>query len=192
MTESAANNGSTDIVAKPGREYRWRRYAFVALMLIFGIAFAYDGFVRYPAQQAQFNAMSEAQKANAEKPHSDLDVRLQKILAVAMIPFAAALLGYFLYQSRGVCRLSDGVLYVPGHPPVPLEHIRALDKSLWDRKGIAEVEYQFPQSSGPSTLRLDEFVYQYQPIRQIMHRIENHLDPGGETGSEADEKNAGA
>ena len=192
MTDSAASNGRTDIIAKPGAEYRWRRYAFVALMLSFGLWFAYDGFVRYPAQQAQFNAMSEMQKSNAKKPPSDLDIRLQKVLAFGMIPFAAALLGYFFYQSRGVCRLSDGVLYVPGHPPVRLNDIRALDKRLWERNGIAEVEYQLPQSPSAATLRLDEFVYQYQPIRAIVNRIESHLNPERPTEPETDKENAGA
>jgi len=92
-----------------------------------------------------------------------------------MIPFAAALLAYFLYRSRGVCRLSNGVLYVPGHPPVPLEDIRALDKAVWNRSGIAKVEYQLSQSSTARTLRLDEFAYQYKPIRAIVDRIEAHL-----------------
>ncbi len=191
MIEAAPNDGQTEIVAKPGTEYRLKRYAFVALMLIFGLALAYDGFVRYPAQQAKFNAMTEEQKSNAKKPPSDFDIRLQKQLAAGLIPLAVILLAYFLYSSRGVCRLSGEVLYVPGHPPVPLENIRALGKEKWERKGIADVEYE-TEAGNVAKLRLDDFAYQYQPIRAIVDRIEAHLDPQQQRDPEAHEPGSGA
>jgi hypothetical protein len=109
-------------------------------------------------------------------PHSDLDIRFQKVLGSLLPPVGLALLGWTLYQSRGAYRLRGGVLSVPGHPDVPLDSIREMDMSSWDRKGIAWVGYE----RGPGDVQwlvLDDFVYDRPPTDKIVKRIETHLAP---------------
>ena len=43
-------------------------------------------------------------------------------------------------------------------------------------KGIAKVTYRDPSGNASRTFRLDEFIYQYQPVRQIIARIEKYLE----------------
>ena len=94
-----------------------------------------------------------------------------------------ALLIWTLYRSRGEYRLSGHTLYVPGHPPIPLESIVKMDKTLWDKKGIAWIEYALPSSDGPAdptgsrTLKLDDFVYDRDPTDAIVERIEQIIAP---------------
>ena len=66
------------------------------------------------------------------------------------------------------------VLSVPGHPDVPLEAIRQMDKSRWDRKGIAKVEYELAPGQS-NRLTLDDFIYDRPPTDRIVERIEAHL-----------------
>jgi hypothetical protein len=84
-------------------------------------------------------------------------------------------LAWFLYTSRGEYRLSGDTLTVPGHPPVPLQFIRSLDKSFWDRKGIAYIDYELPAPSVSGRIKLDDFVYERPPTDAIVERIEHYL-----------------
>lgn len=159
-----------EIVARPGCYYRNTRFIFVAATLFFAAYFAYDGWVAWPREAAM-----NRQDPKTGAPHSDFDIRLQKILACSLPPVGIALLAWTLYNSRGVYRLRGDVLSVPGHPDVPFDAIRAIDKSKWDRKGIAYVEYEVGGRAG--RLRLDDFVYERQPTDKIMERVEAHVAP---------------
>jgi hypothetical protein len=75
------------------------------------------------------------------------------------------------------------VLHVPGHPPIPLNNIRKVDKRLWERKGIAYVEYEVPGSAERRQFKLDDFVYERQPTDAIFERIEKHVSAMLEQGS---------
>lgn len=78
-------------------------------------------------------------------------------------------------------RLKDDVLYVPGHPPVPLDAIRQIDKSKWDKKGIAYLDYELDsQPNAPAvkgSIKLDDFVYDQNPTDAIMAAIEEKVAP---------------
>ena len=111
-------------------------------------------------------------------PHSDSDIRLQKILAVALPIAAALMLAWALYNSRGEYRLTGNILSTPGHPNVPLEDMIAVDKARWDRKGIAYIAYKNSASKG--RIRLDDFIYDRDPTDEIYKRIEAHMG-GGQT-----------
>ena len=173
MTAATADSAAppdAEIVARPGRYYRNTRFIFVAAMLFFAAYFAYDGWVAWPREAAMHR-----QDPKTGAPHSDFDILLQKILACSLPPVALAMLARTLYNSRGVYRLRGDVLSVPGHPDVPFDAIRAIDKSRWDRKGIAYVEYEAGGRRG--RLRLDDFVYEREPTDQIMERVEAHVAP---------------
>lgn len=174
MSENAIDQ--PEIIAPPGKEYRMRRYLFVILMLAAGLWFFYDGFVGYPQKQDRFLAMTSEERAHATAPPTDLDIQIQKGLGLGLTLLAPICFGIFMYRSRGSYRLEGETLSVPGHPPVQFSQIVELDKSLWDRKGIAKVTYRDSANNGSLTLRLDDFIYQYQPVRQIVERIEKYLE----------------
>jgi len=179
------------IVARGGQTYRRYRYIMFALMICFSVWFLYDGFKRWPEENRLYALVSDKiaqlesdrlhtdNKALADlrerqkqiKNHTEFSVALQKILGFALTPAALGLLVFWLRRSRGEYRLDNGVLHVPGHPPVPLECISTLDKTKWDRKGIAFAEYQLGTGQR-GRFRLDDFIYDAHPIRDIVKQIE--------------------
>ena len=61
---------------------------------------------------------------------------------------------------------------MPGHPAIPLSAIRTIDKKLWDRKGIAYIEYEETEGGPRKKFRVDDVVYEREPTDRIMDRIE--------------------
>lgn len=176
------------IVARASNDYRVRRYIMVALLIGAGGWFAYDGLVKWPRINREIAALrAEQVRADADgdtgrvgaiteelkdlgDEHGPLAIFFQKLLAVACPLAGVAYLGWTQYNSRGEVRLDESdVLHAPGHPPVPLANVTAVDRSRWDRKGIADLAYALPD--GPSgRVRLDDFVYQREPIDAIYDR----------------------
>jgi hypothetical protein len=163
------------IIAKPGHYYRWTRFIMTVVLMVYGGLSIRDGFVTWP---------NWPQTHPYEKPKTPMDILFNQVLGVALPPLALILLIRALYNSRGKYRLQDGVLHIPGHPPIPLEKIQSLDRELWDRKGIAFVKYDLsgapnlsgiPSRTDKSTFRLDDFVYQREPTDQIFKQIEQSL-----------------
>ena len=167
--QPATGDGDEEIVARAGRYYRNTRYIFSLGLVLMGAWFAYDGWVAWPRQAAMHR---ENPKTGA--PRSETDIRLQRVLGSLLPPAGIAFLIWTLYQSRGAYRLRGDVLSVPGHPVIPLDAIRAMDKSKWDRKGIATVQYELTPGR-PGWLVLDDFVYDRPPTDRIVERIEAHL-----------------
>ena len=172
MSDSTAH---PEVIARSGREYRLRRGAFAILLIVMGLWFALDGFIRWPAEQRAFEQATPEQRALMTKPHNDASILLQRLLALSLTPLGLILLPYFLYMSRGQCRLSQDTLYLPGHPPIPLQNVLELDKSKWDRKGIAYISYSVDGSSANRSAKFDDFAYEQQPLHDIVKRIEEHL-----------------
>ena len=183
MTESTAH---PDIIARGGGEYRLKRGMFALLLIIMGLWFALDGFIRWPAEQRRFAEMTPEKQALMTKPHNDASILFQRVLALTLTPLGLYLLPYFLYMSRGQCRLSGETLYLPGHPPIPLQNISELDKSKWDRKGIAYISYTAGDSAESRSAKLDDFAYDQQPIQEIVSRIESHLQSAAEPAEGSD------
>jgi hypothetical protein len=163
------------IVARAGQYYRWTRFIMVAVLLIYGGLSIRDGFFTWPKWP---------QSHPYEKPKTQMDILFNQVLGGVLPPLAIVLLIRALYNSRGEYRLEDGVVYVPGHPPVPLDKIQAMNRERWDRKGIAFVKYDLSGAGGPSapptkadkhTFRLDDFVYDRGPIDEIFKQIEQSL-----------------
>ena len=203
--EAQVTSASSDIiVAKPATYYRMTRYVMVLAFVGMGLWFCYDGWIGWPygnqrleeisgeltaAQQANdteaITRLSEEQKKYNH--HKDTDILLQKVLGFVLPPLGIVMLVWALYNSRGVYRLSGQTLEVPGHPPVSFDHIRRLDKQLWDRKGIAYVDYDVDGQTG--RLKLDDFVYERKPTDDIYKRIDDYVTQqtagtGGEGGDD--------
>jgi hypothetical protein len=162
------------IVARAGRYYRNARYLMVLVCLCLAAWFAYDGWVAWPRENAQ-----ALQRGEEKLPRSEFDILLQRVLAGAL-PFAGlGILIRALHHSRGEYRLDGHTLHVPGHPPVPLDGIRQIDKSKWERKGVARLDYELPGTTETRRLTLDDFVYDQTATDAIMARIEAILVPPG-------------
>jgi hypothetical protein len=159
------------IVASAAKDYRLKRYLLVAILLGYGLLSIRDGFYRYPRE----NAEAEQKFPGTKPPHPGFDVQLNQILGVALPPFSIAFLIWTLYISRGKYRFDGQTLNVPGHPPVPLNALRKIDRAKWDRKGIAYVDYQFPGTNTSGRLKLDDFVYQREPTDRIFDALEESL-----------------
>jgi len=162
-------------IARAGRYYRWTRFIMTLVLLVYGGLSIRDGFFTWPKWP---------QTHPYEKPKTQMDILFNQVLGVALPPLAILLLVRALYYSRGQYRLENGVVYVPGHPPVPLERIQSLNRELWDRKGIAYVRYDLDGTTVPSgpptrtdknTFRLDDFVYEREPTDRIFKQIEESL-----------------
>jgi hypothetical protein len=193
MSESAAPATAADrtapIVARASTEYRVKRGIIVLMLVGMGAWFGYDGWVAWPKENRRIEQLKKdvesARKAGDEekrakleaeigtlKQHSDMDLLMQKVLASTLPPLGLFVLGWSLYHSRGAYRLQDNILTVPGHPPIPLDTIRSIDRTDWDRKGIAFINYELPAGTTGSA-RLDDFIYERKPTDDIFKYIED-------------------
>jgi hypothetical protein len=156
------------IVAKAGTYYRVTGIVMAVVMVGYGIWSIRDGFFSWPQQVAQERAHGQ------KESHNHLSILMNQVLGVVLPPAGIALLFWRLYNSRGEIRMENSTVHAPGHPPVPLDAITALDRRLWDRKGIAYLTYEVAGTS-PRNLKLDDFVYQREPVDQIYQRVEKLL-----------------
>ena len=171
------------IVARASRSYRTKWALMGVALLAYGWWSLYDGFVNWEREnrQAVERAVAEGKPAPEKLPHNDLGILLNRIIGVTLQPLGLLLLGWAFYSSRGQYRLSDGTLEVPGHPPVPLGNVREIDKSKWDRKGIAYVSYDAPGGKS-GRLTLDDYIYERDPTDAILERVEAAVaGPAGST-----------
>ena len=169
-----------EIIAGPDPGYRWKHLILAILAIALGGWFAYDGWVNWPRQNqmaaklerdleiAQRNTSSsgdaEKQRLATElrkyEKHNDASILLQKILATVLPAFGIFWGVWTIKDTRGRYRLSSNMLHVPGHPPVPLNDIRRIDKRKWDRKGVAFVHYEHGSPPQPGILKNNE----YEPV----------------------------
>jgi hypothetical protein len=182
-TTEVATDGP--VVAKAGRYYRVARYMMTLLLMGYGAWSIYDGFYSWPNWPITHPE---------EKPKTHTDIVLNQVLGMALPPLGLAILVWAVYNSRGEYRMENGVITVPGHPPILLEKIQSINREAWDRKGIAQVEYDLSDSPQPAqknsggvvayrgvakgargTFRLDDFVYDREPTDKIFKAIEESL-----------------
>jgi hypothetical protein len=159
----------TDFVAVAGKYYRNTRYILVAALFIYGIYSIRDGFYNWP--HLNQNARD---KGYDKMPYSNMDILFNQFFGVVLPPGAILLLAWSVRISRGQIRLTGDTLEIPGHPPMPLSAIESVDKQKWERKGIAFVTYQLDDGTS-GKFKLDDFVYQREPVDQIFQRIEHSL-----------------
>jgi len=194
-SQSSAPTGP--IIARASNEYRLKRLVIVVMLVGSGLWFAYDGYIGWPRENQRLAELKKeqesARKANDDSkviqlatqiknvhegtPHSDTDLMMQKLLAFSLPPLGIFVLAWALYHSRGIYRLQDNQLAVPGHPPIPLDAIRSIDRTDWDRKGIAWINYELPNGISRSAC-LDDFIYQRKPTDEIFKQIELYTGTG--------------
>jgi len=164
------------IIARGSRDYRWRRYALVIFIFGWGIWSIHDGFYRYPQENQAFH---DKYPFDVKIPHPGLDVQFNQWFGRILPPLSIVFLGWVLYNSRSSYQFDGQTLSVPGHPSVPVQSIVKIDRSRWDRKGIAYLHYQVAGTSKLGAIRLDDFIYDRVPTDEIFKHIEAILEPGG-------------
>jgi hypothetical protein len=156
------------IVAKPSRDYRWRRFGLVAILFLYGLYSIYDGFYRYPKENSDFH---RAHPLAENLPHPALDIPFNQAFGIGLPPLSLLFLAWVFHASRGSYRFDGSTLSVPGHENIPLSAIQKIDRSKWDRKGIAYLQYQLPGSDKLGTIKLDDFIYQRIPTDAIFAAV---------------------
>ena len=189
---AAADTGSDELIAEPDAGYRWKHLIVAIAMIAAGGWFAYDGWKKWPAENARIAqvqkekdaASSAGDTARVEvlakelqdlSPHSDMDLLFQKVLAFALPAFGIFWGVWTIKDTRGVYRMSGNTLFVPGHPPVTIDDIRRIDKRKWDKKGIAFLHYEVGQPPTAGVLKLDDFAYERKPTDEMLERIEKNV-----------------
>ncbi len=182
------------IQARYGSYYRNARYVMVLAIFVMAGWFGYDGWAKYPAQNAKIHAnenqikelsgktsdadqrrLAELDKERKELGdlNSDLAIQLQKLLAIGLPLVGIGYLLFVRHRSRGTFTLDQNILTAPGHPPVPIEQIKSIDGKLWRKKGIAFLNYdQIEGKSGQ--IRLDAFIYDPKPMDDLYEVIARH------------------
>ena len=198
MTETAQQTAEQstavapdEIVAEPDAGYRWKHLIVAIAMLAAGGWFAYDGWIKWPRENAHIVEVQKAKEAASTANdtakvealakelsdlsyHSEWDLFFQKFLAITLPAFGLFWGGWTLRDTRGVYRMSANTLKVPGHPSVTVDDIRRIDKRKWDKKGIAFLHYEVGQPPTAGIIKLDDFAYERKPTDEILERIEKN------------------
>jgi len=171
MSEVSPTAPAAVIVAKASRDYRWRRYLLAIFLFGYGLYSCYDGFKRYPRE----NAEDRAHGLEIVR-HPGLDVQFNQAFGVGLPPLSILFVCWILYASRGKYQFDGESISVPGHGTVPLKAIRRINREKWDRKGIAYLEYQVPGSAKLGVIKLDDFIYERQPTDEIFARVVQSME----------------
>lgn len=176
------------IVAIPDRKFFIKRMVIATVVAGFAAFFLYDGFVRYPNHNRKVGDVEAQRKAlGTDAPveqtapldkelrdlgnkKSDFDILLQKLIGFALTPVGLFLLFKFLKESRGELKLENDVIHVPGHPPVPIGSITAVNNVRWEKKGIALFEYRLADGTS-GRFKIDDFVFVRPPTDAIHDEI---------------------
>lgn len=174
-------------VAKGAPYYRNVRIVLVLLMIVGGLWFLRDGFIKYPEEnrfytetQAKIEAANELEdtatvallsdQLKGKKFHNALDLTIQRAIGFTLIPLAGLAAFLWYRRCRGEYRLDEAdVLHAPGHPPISARDITDIDDDRWEKKGISVITYA--DAGEEKTLRLDDFVYDRPPITRIHDRL---------------------
>jgi hypothetical protein len=161
------------VVAKAGSYYRNVRYFMVLLIIGFGAWFLKDGYYSYPKENREFAAKPENRNEKGDLinklPRSDLDINIQRILGWVLPPIGLAYFAFFMHRTRGTYRFDGTNISIPGHPDFTLDQVTRVDKRLWDRKGIAFIDYDTGSARGKVTL--DDFLYDRKPTDIIYDAV---------------------
>jgi len=202
MTETDPNAFPSDaqvpaedeIVAGPDAGYRWKHLLMAVLVIAGGLWFAYDGWVRWPAENTRADKVQKDKDAAEQervvdkekveklsrelselKRHTELDLLFQKVLAFTLPTFGLIWGIWTLKDTRGQYRMAGNTLTAPGHPPITYENIRRIDKRKWDRKGVAFIHYEHGNPPTPAVMKLDDFAYERRATDAILQRIEQNV-----------------
>ncbi|HSZ56870.1 MAG TPA: hypothetical protein VK797_14475 [Tepidisphaeraceae bacterium] len=176
MSDTAATPSNVSLTARADIQYRWRVWAFFIMVFGYGLWSARDGFIKWPQDNVRNQAIRD-RGGIGDKDHNYAGILINRVLGVVLPAVSLPVFIWLMYRSRGAYQLGDGTLRVRGCEPVPIDRIVALDKSRFERKGVAIVEYQKADGSAAS-ITLRDMVYERRTTDQIVEWIENYLRNG--------------
>ncbi len=164
---------------------------FVMGLAVFGfggLAFLYDGFVRYPRINSELSVVdaeiSAKEKAGAKieelaplktkresigKHHDDLSLWLQRGIGLLCTPIGAWMLWRHFRATSGKFLLENNVLSTPRGQRVPIDSVTAIRNAKWMTKGLAYFDYKSADAAGSFTL--DALAYEPKPSDAIHDEI---------------------
>jgi len=157
---------------------------WVIRMLIVGVVFAgfglwalYDGLIYYPRRNEAIEAYQEhleegrmeawselaEEKGWPLEPDEDdykteMDIRIQYIMAAFCLPFGLLILIRVLIKSRQHMAVDETCFYAANGQEIPYSAIHRIDKRRWDSKAIADVFYT-SESGRERKARLDAWIF---------------------------------
>lgn len=192
--------------ANISKGYIWRPGVIGAMALLFSGWFGYDGMVAYPLaleiQEAYNQVVSDnpgdpleqariwADHAKTQGwptgvPKSKIeknDPFTQRVIAGITAPVGIYFLAtFFLTRSRWVEADEQGLRTSSGLQ-TDYASVISIDKSRWQRKGIAVVHYDSGGQSG--RVLLDDWKFDRESTKRILEAIEERMPGGGEGGSD--------
>lgn len=189
--------------ANISKGYIWRPGLIGVAALVFSAWFFYDGFVKYPHMKLMSDERTaiyqkhidpnEAEREWAElagskgwpvdKPtaKTDTDIMTQKILGGITAPVGLYFLFTFVMSLGRWVEADEQGVRTRGGQETDYASIKSIDKSRWQSKGIAVVQYEKNGQAGRITL--DDWKFEREPTKRILEAIEERM-PGGATDTE--------
>ncbi len=197
--------------ANISKSYIWRPGLIGVAALVFCAWFLYDGMVKYPLEQKQWqehsriyqdhtdpNEAGRAWEALATKngwpttkptQREDRDIFTQKLLAGITGPVGLYFMVTFLMSMGRWIEADENGVRTRSGKTTDYASIKSIDKSRWKSKGIAVVHY----GSGGSKERitLDDWKFDREPTKRILEAIEDRMPGGGDSDEEIGEETTG-
>jgi hypothetical protein len=174
-----------------------RRYLFVALICLgFAGWSLYDGLVAYPKQLERsqtYYGLKEPDEKIRNKMWRELALEkgwsqgipdeVEKIekkivwqyimAAVGLVVGLPMLIWYWRMRGSWIEASASGLKTSWGQT-LDVKDIRSIDKTKWQKKGIARIQYE--EGGTKRTFVLDDFKYQRAPIGQMLRLVESKLN----------------
>lgn len=194
------------------RHYHIRIGVIALACLLMGAYFLYDGFVAYPANQQLYQRYDKLMKEHptdyqqrwytitkeeglsdkAPEVTTDTDIFTQKLIGFILVPFGLYILLRFLLNLRRWIEMDEEGLRDQSGRHIKWDDIKELDKTRWETKGIAVVNYEAGGRAG--RLVLDDWKFDRDPIVHMVSRVDEALgntpepasDPAAEDDSQPD------
>lgn len=187
--------------ARTSNGYIWRPGVIGAMMLAFSGWFLYDGLVGYPLQQEIWTAYNKIIQDNPGDPveharlwgeHAkakgwptatpkkkveDKDILTQKIIAGITAPFGLYFLWTFFAARGRWVEADEQAVTTNSGKRAEYDAIQSIDKSRWQRKGIAVVHYG--RDGSTDSILLDDWKFEREPTKRILAAIEERMPGGG-------------
>lgn len=112
---------------------------------------------------------------NPAKERTPTDILTQKIIGFGLLPVALISLAWlFLHIGRWI-GMSDQAVLTSSGQIAPISAITKLDKSRWQKKGIAVVHYMDPEKQIEQQITLDDWKFDRETTRTIVSTLEQQL-----------------
>ena len=176
--------------------YRWRLVLISIVLLGFGAYCVYDWQIGYPLKVEQFDkwtqletdypetypekwesyALEQGWDTRPPAKKTDRDVFTQLLMACIVLPIGVYFLVKLIRENARWVAMSDDGFTANGGKSFGWDDVTGLDETKWKSKGIAYVQYR-GASNGNQRLLLDDFKMQREPVKAMVQRLQQHLNP---------------